>query len=277
MPFRRIASNYLWTPEGLFAHPLVGVDAGGCIRSVDRCDDPDRLAGTEFYAGILLPGPTGHDGFAASEARPAAHPDPAGSVACGPSSEERRPERDAARRAGCGPASDGGDAGAAGLCAESGCRPPLRIRLSEGPVGPLLAGARPDRHATVVVDRTLSAQEADRIAAHFSAPVRWCLSFGLDEPLFCRMAELIRRRGPVCVVDGSPADPTRLARLALVQRRIGMPLHELLGWIAASAAAVPGAGPDALPAGTRCGLSVLSGLDYGSMLLTGDSRLRRIL
>lgn len=224
MPFRRIASNYLWTPEGLFAHPLVGVDAGGCIRSVDRCDDPDRLAGTEFYAGILLPGPTGHDGFAASEARP-----------------------------------------------------PLRIRLSEGPVGPLLAGARPDRHATVVVDRALSAQEADRIAAHFSAPVRWCLSFGLDEPLFCRMAELIRRRGSVCVGDGSPADPALLARLALVQRRIGMPLHELLGWIAASAAAVPSAGPDALPAGTRCGLSVLSGLDYGSMLLTGDSRLRRIL
>lgn len=55
-PFRRIASNLLWTPQGLLRNPLVGVAADGRILTVDTCDEPDRSPGTEFYAGVLAPG-----------------------------------------------------------------------------------------------------------------------------------------------------------------------------------------------------------------------------
>lgn len=55
-PSRRIASNLLWTSRGLLRNPVIGVAEDGCILSVDQCDAPDRLPGTEFYAGILAPG-----------------------------------------------------------------------------------------------------------------------------------------------------------------------------------------------------------------------------
>lgn len=54
-PFRRIASNRLWTPGGLVRNPLVTLDAAGRIRSVEVCPDPDRLPATEFYAGMIVP------------------------------------------------------------------------------------------------------------------------------------------------------------------------------------------------------------------------------
>lgn len=55
-PVRRIASNYLYTPQGLLPHPLIEADGQGRILCVGRCDEPDRQPGVEFYAGILLPG-----------------------------------------------------------------------------------------------------------------------------------------------------------------------------------------------------------------------------
>ena len=55
-PSRRIASNLLWTPQGLLRNPLVGVAADGRILFVGTCPEPDRSPGTEFYAGVLAPG-----------------------------------------------------------------------------------------------------------------------------------------------------------------------------------------------------------------------------
>lgn len=55
-PVRRIASNYLYTPQGLLSHPLVEADDEGRICAVGQCAEPDRLPGVEFHAGILLPG-----------------------------------------------------------------------------------------------------------------------------------------------------------------------------------------------------------------------------
>ena len=49
-PSRRIASNLLWTPQGLVRHPLLTL-----VLSAESCPDPDRLAATEFYAGLLVP------------------------------------------------------------------------------------------------------------------------------------------------------------------------------------------------------------------------------
>lgn len=55
MPYRKIASNLLWTPEGFLRHPLVRVGGDGRIERVSTCEEPDRSACTEFYAGILTP------------------------------------------------------------------------------------------------------------------------------------------------------------------------------------------------------------------------------
>ena len=54
-PSRRIASNLLWTPQGLVRHPLLTLGADGRVLSAESCPDPDRLAATEFYAGLLVP------------------------------------------------------------------------------------------------------------------------------------------------------------------------------------------------------------------------------
>lgn len=53
-PFRRrIASNLLWTPQGLVRRPLVTF-YGDCTYLVETCAAPDRLPATEFYAGLLV-------------------------------------------------------------------------------------------------------------------------------------------------------------------------------------------------------------------------------
>lgn len=55
-PSRRIASNLLWTAEGIIRHPLVETDAEGRLRVVGTCPQPDRLPFAEFYAGLLVAG-----------------------------------------------------------------------------------------------------------------------------------------------------------------------------------------------------------------------------
>lgn len=36
-------------------HPLVTLSPEGAVTDVTRCTEPDRTAGTEFYAGVLVP------------------------------------------------------------------------------------------------------------------------------------------------------------------------------------------------------------------------------
>lgn len=55
MPPRKIASNLLWTPQGVVRHPLVEVADDGRVLSVASCVDPDRLPFVEFRAGLLVP------------------------------------------------------------------------------------------------------------------------------------------------------------------------------------------------------------------------------
>lgn len=55
-PSRRIASNLLWTPGGIVRRPLLTLAPDGRVTAVEHCSEPDRLAATEFYAGVLVPG-----------------------------------------------------------------------------------------------------------------------------------------------------------------------------------------------------------------------------
>lgn len=52
---RKIASNLLWQPQGVVRNPLVTLSPEGRITAAAVCPEPDRQAGTEFYAGLLVP------------------------------------------------------------------------------------------------------------------------------------------------------------------------------------------------------------------------------
>ena len=53
-PSRRIASNLLWTPQGLVRHPLLTLGADGRVLSAESCPDPDRLAATRTLIASLV-------------------------------------------------------------------------------------------------------------------------------------------------------------------------------------------------------------------------------
>ncbi len=53
-PERRIASNLLWTPQGVLRNPLVTFSPDGRTLRVEQCADPDRQPATEFHAGLLV-------------------------------------------------------------------------------------------------------------------------------------------------------------------------------------------------------------------------------
>ena len=71
---RRIASNLLWTPQGIVRNPLVEVAPDGRILSVRVCDTPDRSPFTEFHAGLLVAGFP--DDYEACFARMSGRPEP---------------------------------------------------------------------------------------------------------------------------------------------------------------------------------------------------------
>lgn len=55
-PLRRIASNYLFDGVRIVERPLVTLSHEGRITALERWSEPDRLAATEFHAGMLVPG-----------------------------------------------------------------------------------------------------------------------------------------------------------------------------------------------------------------------------
>ncbi len=54
MTERRIASNLLWTPQGVIRHPLAVFGPDGRLLRIEPCAEPDRQPATEFHAGLLV-------------------------------------------------------------------------------------------------------------------------------------------------------------------------------------------------------------------------------
>ncbi len=53
---RRIASNFLFDGRQIVERPVVTLSDEGRVVAVERWRDADRMPGTEFYAGLLVPG-----------------------------------------------------------------------------------------------------------------------------------------------------------------------------------------------------------------------------
>jgi len=52
---RKIASDFLWSANGLLRHPLVEVADDGRALRISSASEPDRLAFVEFRPGLLVP------------------------------------------------------------------------------------------------------------------------------------------------------------------------------------------------------------------------------
>lgn len=117
---------------------------------------------------------------------------------------------------------------------------------------------------------------------HFTAPVWWCLCprsnryiSGLEPPV-----ELLRRnRLNICLGTDSLASNDRLSVFEEMRMFPGIPLPELLAWAARGGSQALGMEDEFgdIAPGRRCGLTVVSGLDYDTLCLTPASQIRRIL
>ncbi len=138
-----------------------------------------------------------------------------------------------------------------------------------------------DRSVILVHDCCVTPLDIDLIMNHFTAPVYWCLCprsnhyiSRLQPPV-----ELLRSFGlNICIGTDSLASNHSLSLLDELKLFSDVPLAERLGWatrVGAAALGMAGELGEAAP-GRRCGLAVLSGLDYTHMALTSDSRIDRI-
>ena len=164
--------------------------------------------------------------------------------------------------------------------AERGCR--CDFLHYGSPAERLVACVPHDRRVTLVHDCCITQRDIDIVMGHFTAPVWWCLCprsnryiSGLEPPV-----ELLRRnRLNICLGTDSLASNDRLSVFEEMRMFPGIPLPELLAWAAGGGAQALGM-EDALgeiAPGRRCGLTVISGLDYGTLCLTPASQIHRIL
>ena len=307
-PSRRIASNLLWTPQGLVRNPLVEVAADGRVLSVGTCTEPDRMSGTEFYSGVLAPGlvnahchlelayHTFNEFFglrlaSADSVRPLLRHPHTSLTPHSLYSVQDAPLRAIAAE---------GDAPLSVHFMESPAESELFARRGPlwewyrkvgftcdflhygSPAERLVACVPRDRRVILVHNCCVTQRDIDVVMNHFTASVRWCLCprsnryiSRLEPPV-----ELLRRnRLDICLGTDSLASNDRLSVFEEMRMFPEVPLPELLSWAAEGGARALDMDAELgeVAPGRRCGLTVISGLDYDTMRLTPASRIRRIL
>ena len=123
-------------------------------------------------------------------------------------------------------------------------------------------------------------RDIDLIMSHFRAPVYWCLCprsnayiSGLQPP-----AGLLRRNGlNICTGTDSLASNRSLSLIGELKAMADVPADELLRWATAGGADALGAAEAGrIGIGRKCGLVAVSGVDFGRMRLTDNTRARRV-
>ena len=132
-------------------------------------------------------------------------------------------------------------------------------------------------HNCCVTQRTI-----DRVTAHFTAPVWWCLCPGSNRYIsgLRPPVELLRANGlNICVGTDSLASNGALSLVdELRLLGDGVPLAERLLWVTAGGAAALGFGDELgeIAPGRRPGVVVLEGIDFSAMRLLPESRKTRL-
>jgi imidazolonepropionase-like amidohydrolase len=91
---------------------------------------------------------------------------------------------------------------------------------------------------------------------------------------------MLRQKGcNICIGTDSPASNDSLSIIEELKCFRGIPLEELLGWATHNGAAALGYGDTlgTIAVGRRCGIVVISGVDFSTMTLTERASARRIL
>jgi len=150
------------------------------------------------------------------------------------------------------------------------------------PVERLVACVPPERSVLLVHCCCVTQRTIDRVMAHFTAPVWWCLCPGSNLTLsgVRPPVELLRANGlNLCVGTDSLASNGALS-LVDELRLLGedIPLAERLLWATAGGAAALGFGGElgALERGRRPGVVLLEGVDFSAMRLLPESRTVRL-
>ena len=138
------------------------------------------------------------------------------------------------------------------------------------------------RRVMLVHDCFLTQQDYDMISEHF-ADVWWCLCprsndyiSGAEPPV-----ELLRRNGAnICIGTDSAASNERLSMVAELKALGGrMPLPEALTAATRGGAEALGFGDElgSIEVGRRCGVVLLTGVDFDTMTLRDDAAAKRII
>lgn len=150
------------------------------------------------------------------------------------------------------------------------------------PVERLVACVPPTRSVLLVHNCCVTQRTIDRVMAHFTAPVWWCLCPGSNRYISGARppVELLRANGlNLCVGTDSLASNGALSlvdELRLLGE--GIPLAERLLWATAGGAAALGLGDTlgTIARGRRPGVVLLSGVDLRTMQLLPASRTVRL-
>lgn len=150
------------------------------------------------------------------------------------------------------------------------------------PARRIVASVPADRPVLLIHNCCVTPEEIEIILNHFTAPVWWVLCPGSNRYIseLRPPVELLRSYGArICVGTDSLASNERLSLPEELRAFADVPLEELLGWVTRNGAEALGWGDELgeVVPGRRCGLTLLTGLDYPALRLTAASRLERIL
>lgn len=151
------------------------------------------------------------------------------------------------------------------------------------PAERIVASVPPTRSVLLVHNCCVTQREIDRVMAHFTAPVWWCLCPGSNRYIsnLRPPVELLRDNGlNICVGTDSLASNDALSLLDEL-RLLGedIPLAERLRWVTSGGAAALGLDGElgAVEPGRRPGVVLLSGVDFSTMRLRPDARTTRLV
>jgi hypothetical protein len=150
------------------------------------------------------------------------------------------------------------------------------------PVERLVGSVPPTRSVLLVHNCCVTQRTIDRVTAHFTAPVWWCLCPGSNRYIsgLRPPVELLRANGlNICVGTDSLASNGALSLVdELRLLGDGVPLAERLLWVTAGGAAALGFGDELgeIAPGRRPGVVVLEGIDFSAMRLLPESRTTRL-
>lgn len=138
-----------------------------------------------------------------------------------------------------------------------------------------------DRSVILVHNCHVTASDIELIMNHFSAPVWWCLCPQSNKYISNSIppVNLLRSYNlNICLGTDSLASNNSLSIFDEMLTFDGVPLSELLLWATTNGARALGdKNCGIIERGRRCGLLLLSGLDYDTMSLTANSGVKRII